>query len=163
MRSSVLSQGTMKMVMMCRKQLQNQMIFFPRWQVSQFYGLYVNIKKLCNHLSISFWCHYFKQCFLFTWYVKKDVRVSDPPKCTRYVYSSIPAGYAVDRHTGTWITVKATAYSCTIRKLPRWSWYWSTDSYKYNETEQNTYNPSGNVLLITCIFHWRVVFIVFFK
>jgi hypothetical protein len=28
--------GTMKMVMMCRKQLQNQMIFFPRRQVSQF-------------------------------------------------------------------------------------------------------------------------------
>jgi hypothetical protein len=45
--------GTMKMVMMCRKLLQNQMIFFPSRHVSQFYGLYVNIKKLFKHLSIS--------------------------------------------------------------------------------------------------------------
>jgi hypothetical protein len=138
------------------------MIVFSRRQVSQFYGLYINIKKLCNHLSISFWCHYFKQCF-FVYMIHKEGCTCPPPNCTRYFYSSITAGYTVYRHTGTWITVKATTYSCTIRKFPRWSWYWSTGSYKYNETEQNTYNPSGNVFLITCISHLRVVFIVFFK
>jgi hypothetical protein len=62
----VLSWGTMKMVMMCRKQLQNQMIFFPRRQVSQFYGLYVNIKKLFKHLSIPFDAIILNNVFLFT-------------------------------------------------------------------------------------------------
>jgi hypothetical protein len=52
MRSSVLSQRTMKMVMMWRNQLKNQMIFFTIRQVSQFYGLYVTVNSYTNIFNI---------------------------------------------------------------------------------------------------------------
>jgi hypothetical protein len=48
----VLSQRTMKMVMMWRNQLKNQMIFFTIRQVSQFYGLYVTVNSYTNIFNI---------------------------------------------------------------------------------------------------------------
>jgi hypothetical protein len=82
MRSSVLSQRRMKMVMMCSNHSKNQMIFITIRQVSQFFGLYVianSYTNLFNMVMISLLNNLF---LLLKCYVKKDVGVR-PPKLYR--------------------------------------------------------------------------------
>jgi hypothetical protein len=78
----VLSWGTMKMVMMGRKQLQNQMIFFLSRQVSQFLWSLRQYKKVIQTFVNIVMMPLFKTMFFYLNDTKRRMYVSGPTNCT---------------------------------------------------------------------------------